>query len=219
VNHRKISKTLIVVFLVEVVFILLAIGLLNKRKLIRIYENFRGQGKPVVLLNQSSRMEISFKDENSASKVGEAILLVWAKKLNLSLNELKSKLEKEKIKLPIRFLELDENCQQKEQVTEAMVDLSKPLKLMVWDQPCGFGPGNATRIQFKVENEQLQIMAYWLDNPPKTAITSSLIRGLEILFNDGEVNYSDLLIPEVKPFLIEKLADGSYEPEVITLTK
>jgi len=62
-------------------------------------------------------------------------------------------------------------------------------------------------------------MAYWLDNPPKTAITSSLIRGLEILFNDGEVNYSDLLIPEVKPFLIEKLADGSYEPEVITFTK
>jgi len=156
VNHRKISKTLVIVLLIEVVFILLAIGLLNKRKLTRIYEDFRGRGKPVVLLNQSSRMEISFKDENSASKVGEAILLVWAKKLNLSLGELKSKLEKEKIKLPIRFLELDGNCQQKEQVTEAMVDLSKPVKLMVWDQPCGFGPGQAmppgSSLKWKMNN-------------------------------------------------------------------
>lgn len=214
-------KRLLIIALVFLILSLLAIKFLLVDRVSEFYEDYENKGEPIILVNQSSRMKIAFKDENSPDKIKDAILTVWGKKMGISLDELKKRIEKgETIKLPLTFLELDEDCQQKKGLTKTVINLTKPIKLIIWDRPCGLGSSSASRIQFMVKNEQLSLMIYRKDNPPKAASISSLVEGLDILFSDGIVNSSfEKLVSEIGGFLIKKLPNGDYEPEIITSTK
>ncbi len=215
----KPKRELLLVPLSGAVLFFLVINLFFWDEFVNFYFNLRSVGKPIILVNQSSRMRIAFKNKESLGKVRKAVLFVWAKKLGVSAEELVVKLKRaERIEVPIRFLELDENCQQKSGMKEASVDLRKPVKLTVWDRACGLGSSNATRVQFRVQSKQLEILVYWVDNPPQTAMISGLIEGLEILFNDGRVNYSsEPLLPELESMLGQWQPGKIYEPEIVTL--
>lgn len=192
----------------------MVVNLLFWEQFASFYEDLKYSGKPVILENKSSRMQIEFKDKQSAEKIKDAILTVFAKRGGVTKSEIAEK------EIPVSFLELDVNCRRKDEKTNSKISLRKPVKIVVWDRSCGFGSGNATRVQFGVKNGQLSVMVYWVDNPSKTAVASGLMEGLEILYNNGEVNYSkESLILEAENTLVHKQPDGSYEPEIITIAK
>jgi len=188
---------------------------------------------PIVLEDRSSRMDVRWKDENSMAKFQRAFLLMWGEKGGyppLTVEEIEAKLARgEKVTRLMEYPYMgDDDKDGGDRIGK--VDLSKPVKIVVWDREKGFGPSQATRLRFNVENQALTIFIYSniFDKSGEvtpTAITSGIIRALEMILNNGDPVYpgneGNLIknrIPEIFDLLASLSPDGTrWIPEIETL--
>lgn len=179
----------------------------------------------IILEDQSKRMDIKWKDENSMAKVQEAFLIMWARKAGTTPEAIKAKMAKgEKVTGFATYLVFDENGHTVNTVTQK-VDLSKPAKIVVWDNSVGLGSDGNVRIQLSVNKEGLTVFIYLADDFIREMSTVSGLReALKQLYNNGKpVSHDDPVYPrteamdaEVRPFLVDESTSVRL-PEIKTL--
>ena len=104
------------------------------------------------------------------------------------------------------------------------VDLSNPVKIVVWDREVGFGSSQAARLRFSVENQALTIFIY-VNTVRPTGVAAGIVEALEMILNNGnpvypgnEENSLRARIPEVFKLLFPLKPGGiGVDPEIETL--
>lgn len=181
---------------------------------------------PVILVNQSTRVSIAYTTPESPAKVREAPLLMWARKLGTTREELKARLASgERIMAEARYPELLED-----EITivmrEELVNLSHPVRLVIWDEkPRGFGVGNYQRLRFGVEDGTLTFFVYPREDSRGSEFNgvNGLSEGLLMIWNNGEVYHGDVteIFPEFmgshgEGLLVNLAPEGDrYIPEIM----
>lgn len=85
-----IKQKLFLAVLVPAVMLLLSVNFLFWGKFLELYENIQSYNKSAVLINRSSRMEVRFKDKQSAAKVKEAVYEMSDEELKQAVTENKA---------------------------------------------------------------------------------------------------------------------------------
>lgn len=181
----------------------------------------------IMLEDQSTRMDIQWKDENSMGKVQEAFLIMWARKAGTTPEAVRARMAKgEKVTGFATYIVLDQEGKGVNTVTQK-VDLSKSVKIVVWDNPIGLGSSAAARIQLSVSGESLTVFIYNPDNVlPETAVIGGVMEALGIVYNNGRPSFQnepnfpqvESLMVEVEKLLVSLSSDGKkWVPEIESL--
>ncbi len=169
-------------------------------------------------------MDIRWKDENSMAKVQEAFLRMWALKERTTPEEIKARMAKgEKVTSRVRYLAMDTEGNMYRWVT-LPVDLSRPVRIVVWYVPYGLGSCGVQRLQFNVSNESLSIFIYATGDEYliSTAAVTGVLEAMEMILNYGEPTFDDSrrlerVHPEIADLIAPLSPDGAYIPEIETI--
>ncbi len=113
----------------------------------------------VNLINQSTRCEMRYRNEDSREKVRQFMEIAWAKKLGITPAELRQRLAKgEKVTDVVVYPIILPDGSDK--LVAGTVDLSQQVDFVNWDKPNGFGRSSA-RLNFDVTKDgKMTIFAY-----------------------------------------------------------
>jgi len=170
----------------------------------------------VNLINQSTRCEMRYRNEDSREKVRQFMEIAWAKKLGITPAELRQRLAKgEKVTDVVVYPIILPDGSNK--FVSGTVDLSKEVDYVSWDNPEGFGRTITTRLNYDVTDGKLTIYAYFNDRMidqypyPSCGLYPGvgLIQAMVIVLNYGRVVLEDPIkaFPEAKDFLFVSSGD------------
>lgn len=173
----------------------------------------------ILLEDQSERLDIKWRNEQSIVKVQEAFLVMWARKRNTTPEEIRNQLSRgQRIIEPVIYPKLEASGLTT--IIEDSVDLSNRAKVVLWDEPDGYGCCSAQRLRFLVENESLTFYIYRSSEAKSSfAAVSGIAEALVMIWNNGKSVVRDPLeiFPEFNDLLVAPDGQGWFAPEIETI--